>query len=101
MDIHGKTAAACLINWMSTIKIVFKCSPRFGSTDVTGEIIHVNIVVGKVGPIRKIVFVPRNTKEFDLFAMAWGNRHGRPRMWPKYLMKCKLLPTQLLFLSWQ
>ena len=27
--------------------------------------------------------------------------HGRPRMWPKYLMKFKLLPTQLLFLSWQ
>ena len=47
---HGKTAAACLINWMSTIKIVFKCSPRFGSTDVTGEIIHVNIVVGKSRP---------------------------------------------------
>ena len=72
MDIHGKTVAACLIkfNRMSTIKIVFKCSPRFGSTDVTGEIIHVNIVVGKVGPIRKIGFVPRNTKEFDLFAMA-------------------------------
>ena len=67
----------------------------------TGEIIHVNIVVGKEIPIRKIVFVPRNTKEFDLFAMAWGNRHGRPRMWPKYVMKCKLLPTQLLFLSWQ
>ena len=78
---------------MSTIKIVFKCSPRFGSTDITGEIIHVNIVVGKVGPLRKIFFVPRNTKEFDLFAMTWGNRHGRPRMWPKYLMKFKLLPS--------
>ena len=44
-------------------------APRFGSTDVTGEIMHVNIVVGKVGPIRKIVFVPRNTKEFDLFVI--------------------------------
>ena len=90
MDIHGKTAAACLINWMSTIKIVFKYSTKIGSTDVTGEIIHVNIVVGKVGPIRKMVFVPRNTEEFDIFVMpimAWENRHGRPRMWPKYLIK--------------
>ena len=86
---------------MSTIKKNSNTAPRFGSTDVTGEIIHVNIVVGKVGPMRKIVFVPRNTEEFDLFVMAWGNRHGRPRMWPKYLMKFKLLPTQLLFLSWQ
>ena len=51
--------------------------------------------------MRKIVFVPKNTEEFDLFVMTWGNRHGRPRMWPKYLMKFKLLPTQLLFLSWQ
>ena len=85
----------------STINIVFKYSTNIWIYRCTGEIIHVNIVVGKVGPIRKIVFVPRNTKEFDLFAMAWGNRHGRPRMWPKYLMKCKLLPTQLLFLSWQ
>ena len=101
MYIHGKTAAACLINWMSTIKKNSNTAPIFGSTDVTGEIIHVNIVVGKVGPIRKIVFVPRNTEEFDLFVMAWGNRHGRPRMWPKYLMKFKPLPTQLLLLSWQ
>ena len=82
----------------STINIVFKYSTNIRIYRCTGEIIHVNIVVGKVGPIRKIVFVPRNTKEFDLFAMAWGNRHGRPRMWPKYLMKFKLLPTQL---SWQ
>ena len=86
---------------MSTIKNISNTTPRFGSTDVTGEIIHVNIVVGKVGPMRKIALVPRNTEEFDLFVMAWGNRHGRLRMWPKYLMKFKLLPTQLLFLSWQ
>ena len=38
---------------------------------------------------------------FDLFGMAWGNRHDRPKMWPKCLMKFELLPTQLLFLSWQ
>ena len=64
MYIHGKTASACLINWMSAIKLFSNTAPRFGSTDVTSEIIHVNIVVGKVGPIRKIVFVPRNTEEF-------------------------------------
>ena len=53
------------------LKLFSNTAPRIGSTDVTGEIIHVNIVVGKVGPIRKIVFVPRNTEEFDLFVMAW------------------------------
>ena len=48
---------------------------------LTSEIIYVNIVVRKVGTIRKIVFVPGNNEEFYLFVMACGgNRHGRPRM---------------------
>ena len=54
MDIHDNTAAACLINWMSTINFFSNTAPRFGSTDVTGEIIHVNIVVGKVGLFVKL-----------------------------------------------
>ena len=30
------------------------------------------IVVGKVGPIRKIAFVPRNTKEFVIYLLWHG-----------------------------
>ena len=72
MDIHGKTAAACLINWMSTIKKNSNTTPRFGSTGVTGEIIHVNIVVGKVGPIFATLSLFREILR-SLIYMLW---HG-------------------------
>ena len=54
----------------------------------------------KVGPIRKIVFVPRNTE--SLIYLLW---HGEIVMaGPGCGLNIKFnlnLPTQLLFLSWQ